>query len=123
MLLDLLRQQRRELAESGSEVMFVGPHRTWRSSQLNRVSVYGFPVASFGELLKDDATPHFQYAVPPGLQGLQGVARGSSTADDVQALVKTSLVRLLDRQQSLVTKTCPPRIGQDSEHDKSRDSE
>lgn len=102
-LLDLLRQQRHTVAEPGTEVMFVGPHRTWRSSQLNRVSVYGFPASSFGELLKNDAMPHFQYVVPQGLQGLQGVGRQSSSADDVQAFVKTSLVRLRDRQQALVT--------------------
>lgn len=39
-LLDLLRQQRATLAEPGTTVMFVGPHRTWRSSALNKVSLF-----------------------------------------------------------------------------------
>lgn len=102
-LLDLLREQRHSIPEPGTEVMFVGPHRTWRSSQLNKVSVFGFPVASFGQLLTGDTMPNFQYGLPPGLQSLQGLARQSSTADDVHAFVKTSLARLHDRQQSLVT--------------------
>jgi hypothetical protein len=84
--------------------MFVGPHRTWRASQLNRVSVFGFTAGEYGDLLKSDAMPTFQYFVPPGLQGLQGMGRQSSSADDVQAFVKTSLVRLRDRQESLLTK-------------------
>lgn len=101
-LLDLLRNQRHQIAEPGTEVMFVGPHRTWRSSQLNRVSVYGYAAQSYGELLMSDAMPNFQYVVPPGLQGLQGQGRQSSSADDVQAFVKTSLVKLRDRQQNLI---------------------
>lgn len=102
-LLDLLRSQRHSLPEPGTEVMFVGPHRTWRASQINRVSAYGFTASSYSELLKSDAMPSFQYVVPNGLQYLQGQARQSSSADDVQAFVKTSLVRLRDRQQTLVT--------------------
>lgn len=111
-LLDLLRAQRRNLAEPGTEVMFVGPHRTWRSSQLNRVSVYGFGPMSYGDLLTLDNMPGFQYAVPQGLQGLQNQPRKSSSADDVQAFVKTSLVRLRDRQQNLVTQAWQAQGGQ-----------
>jgi energy-coupling factor transporter ATP-binding protein EcfA2 len=102
-LLDLLRMQRHQLAEPGTQVMFVGPHRTWRSSQLNKVSVYGYTLQSFGALLQSDQMPAFQFAAPGGLQGLQGIPRDSSSADDAQAFVKTSLVRLRDRQQTLVT--------------------
>ncbi|MCK9824653.1 AAA family ATPase [Nocardioides cavernae] len=102
-LLDLLRQQRHALAEPGTTVMFVGPHRTWRSSSLNKVSLFGYPMASYGALLESDNLPHFQYAVPAGMQGLQGTHRDSASADDAPAFVKTSLGRLKDRQQSLVT--------------------
>lgn len=56
--------------------------------------------------------PGFQYAVPGGLQMLQGLVRTSSSADDVQAFVKTSLVRLDDRQQSLVSRAWRDRGGQ-----------
>lgn len=102
-LLDLLRQQRNQWAEPGTKVMFVGPHRTWRSSSINKVSLYGFPMASYGALLESDNLPSFQYAVPHGMQGLQGTHRDSGSADDAPAFVKTSLGRLRDRQQSLVT--------------------
>lgn len=102
-LLDLLRQQRGTLAEPGTTVMFVGPHRTWRSSALNKVSLFGYPMPSYGALLGSDNLPHFQYAVPTGMQGLQGTPRDSASADDAPAFVKTTLGRLKDRQQSLVT--------------------
>lgn len=104
-LLDLLRQNRHGLAEPGTTVMFVGPHRTWRSSALNKVSLFGYPMASYGALLQSDNLPHFQYAVPAGMQGLQGTMRDSGSADDAPAFVKTSLGRLRDRQQALVTTT------------------
>lgn len=111
-LLDLLRAKRNQLAEPGTEVMYVGPHRTWRSSQLNKVSVYGYTLPSFGALLLSDQMPAFQYVVPNGLQALQGSQRESMSADDAQALVKTSLVRLRDRQQTLVTDAWQQQGGQ-----------
>ena len=104
-LLDLLRQNRLVLAEPGTTVMFVGPHRTWRSSSLNKVSLIGYPMASYGALLQSDNLPNFQYAVPTGMQGLQGTLRDSGSADDAPAFVKTSLGRLRDRQQTVVTDT------------------
>ena len=110
-LLDLLRQRRAELAEPGTTVMFVGPHRTWRSSALNRVSLVGYPMSSYGALLQSDNLPHFQYAVPAGMQGLQGTVRDSASADDAPAFVKTSLGRLKDRQQSLVTSVWESNAG------------
>lgn len=102
-LLDLLRQNRHSLVESGTTVMFVGPHRTWRSSTLNKVSLFGYPMASYGALLESDNLPSFQYLVPAGMQGLQGAHRDLGSADDAPAFVKTSLGRLRDRQQSIVT--------------------
>src|SRR6266851_2625401 len=71
-LLDLLRQQRAGWAEPGTTVMFVGPHRTWRSSSINKVSLYGFPMASYGALLESDNLPNWQYGPPQGMAGLQG---------------------------------------------------
>ena len=101
-LLELLRQQRNVIAEPGTEVMFVGPHRTWRATRLNQMAVYGLAVPSFRELLKKDMLPQFQYYVPPGMQWIQGGSRETSSADDAQALVKASLVKLRDKQQKLV---------------------
>jgi predicted ATPase len=102
-LLDLLRQQRHNWAEPGTTVMFVGPHRTWRSSALNKVSLFGYPMASYGALLSSDNLPSYQYVVPNGMQGMQGAFRESGSAEDAPAFVKTSLGRLRDRQQALVT--------------------
>lgn len=92
--------------------MFVGPHRTWRSSSLNKVSLFGYPMPSYGALLESDNLPHFQYVVPTGMQGMQGAHRDLGSADEAPAFVKTSLARLLDRQQSLVTATWQSNGGQ-----------
>lgn len=104
-LLDLLRQQRSSLAEPGTTVMFVGPHRTWRSSALSKVSLFGYPMSSYGALLSSDTLPSYQYVIPPGMQGMQGALRESGSAEDAPAFVKTSLGQLRDRQQALVTAT------------------
>ncbi len=111
-LLDLLRQQRYACAEPGTTVMFVGPHRTWRSSSLNKVSLFGYPMPSYGALLESDSLPHFQYVVPNGMQGMQGMHRDSGSAEDAPAFVKTSLGRLRDRQQGLVTSAWEAHGGQ-----------
>lgn len=111
-LLELLRQQRHNVAEPGTTVMFVGPHRTWRSSALNKVSLFGYPMASYGALLSSDTLPHFQYVIPNGMQGMQGALRESGSAEDAPAFVKTSLGRLRDRQQALVTSTWEANGGQ-----------
>jgi ABC-type multidrug transport system ATPase subunit len=103
-LLHLLRQERQQWAEPGTTVMFVGPHRTWRSSSLNKVALYGFPMSSYGELLQSDNLPNFQYAVPQGMHGLQGAYRDTNGAEDAPAFVKTTLGRLNDKQQSLIAK-------------------
>lgn len=111
-LLDLLRQSRHTCAEPGTTVMFVGPHRTWRSSALNKVSLFGYPMSSYGALLSSDNLPSFQYVVPTGMQGMQGALRESGSAEDAPAFVKTSLGRLRDRQQTLVTTAWEAHGGQ-----------
>lgn len=102
-LLDLIRANRYMLQEPGTTTLFVGPHRTWRSSAINRVSAYGVPLNSYRDVLANDILPSFQYIVPNGLQAVQNQPRQSSSADDAQAFVKTTLIRLRDRQQGLVT--------------------
>lgn len=111
-LLDLLRRDRLACAEPGTTVMFVGPHRTWRSSALNKVSMFGYTMSSYGDLLTSDNLPHFQYAIPTGMQGLQGTLRESGSAEDAPAFVKTSLARLRDKQQTLVTTAWEENDGQ-----------
>lgn len=101
-LLELLRQNRHAIAEPGTNVMFVGPHRTWRSSALNQISLLEFPMESYGALLASDTLPFFQYGVPQGMQGLQGAPRDSSSAEDTPAFVKTSLAKLRGKQQDLL---------------------
>lgn len=110
-LLDQLKMNR-HFFEAGTTVMFVGPHRTWRSSQLNRVAVYDYQLASYGAALESDMLPQYRYQMPAGMQGLQGLPRQSSSADDVQAFVKTSLIRLRDRRQALIAEAFNAQGGQ-----------
>lgn len=102
-VIEQLRARRNEFLEPGSELLFLGAHRTWRSGAVSEVSVLGF---SFGyeEVLKQDSIPGFTYAAPGGLNWLAGLARQTSSADDAQALVKTAMVRIRNKQRDLVTK-------------------
>lgn len=96
-LLEQLRAQRGPLLEPGSELLYVGPHRTWRSSEVSEVSVLGFDFG-FGDVLKQDAIPGFSYGPPGNLHWLAGLARQSASADDAQALVKTAIIRIRNKQ-------------------------
>lgn len=102
-LLEAIRQRRGELLEPGSELLYIGPHRTWRSSDVSRVAAYGFSVDTFLDVLKNDNLPSFQYQLPGNLQMLQGIPRLASSADDAQAYIKTAIIRLFDKQRALVT--------------------
>src|SRR5260221_3569479 len=48
--------------EAGTEVMYVGPHRTWRSSPVNEVAILGMGM-EYGDILKLESMPGFQYAI------------------------------------------------------------
>lgn len=100
-LLEGIKNRRNQLLEPGSELLYVGPHRSWRSSQLSDLHVLGFPF-QYEDILKQDSIPGFQYGQPAGLHFLSGLPRQAATADDSQALVKTAIVRLNNRQQTLV---------------------
>jgi ABC-type cobalamin/Fe3+-siderophores transport system ATPase subunit len=102
-LLEQLRAQRGSLLEPGSELLYVGPHRTWRSSAVSEVSVLGFDYG-FGDVLKQDSIPSFSYIPPGGLQWLAGLARQSASADDAQALVKTAIIRIRNKQQKMLAR-------------------
>lgn len=105
-LLELLRARRHDatVAEPGTEVLFVGPHRSWRASQLSRLVLHASTGASsYSEVLKNDNLPSFSVAVPGGLNYLQQFGiRTSAGSDDAQAFVKISLVKMNDRQRSLI---------------------
>ena len=109
-LLDSLRSNRQGLAEPGTVVLFMGPHRTWRSSQANMVTVYGYQSQSFSDVLSLDSLPSSPYGMG-NLQFLANMFRDSSSADDSQAFVKTSLIRLHNRQQALVTRAFQDQSG------------
>ena len=67
-LLEWLRRSP-EVFESGTEVLYVGPHRSWRASALNRLALYSTSGASsYSDVLKLDGYPSVQFATAGGLQ-------------------------------------------------------
>lgn len=110
-LLEAIRSRRDAVLEPGSELLYVGPHRSWRSSQLSDMHVLGFPM-DFEDVLKQESIPSFSYGQPTGLHFLGGLVRQAATADDSQALVKTSIVRLNNQQRTLVHEQYQSQGGQ-----------
>jgi ABC-type hemin transport system ATPase subunit len=88
--------------EAGTEVMYVGPHRTWRSSPVGEVAVLGIGM-EFGDILKQDSMPGFQYPIG-NLNILNGYRRVGSSGDDAQAYVKASIIRIRNKKQRLITR-------------------
>lgn len=100
-LLELLKRRSGTMeVESGTEIMFVGPHRTWRSGSVNEVAVLGMPM-DFSSILMQDSMPGFQYPIA-NFQAFSGLPRHSSGGDDAQAYVKASIIRIRNKQQQIL---------------------
>ncbi|MFD5472906.1 ATP-dependent endonuclease [Streptomyces sp. NPDC127105] len=110
-LLEAIKAAKVLFLEPGSTLLYVGPHRTWRSTQLAEVHVSGFPF-SFEDILRADTIPQYQYGAPPGLHFLSGLIRNASTADDSNALAKTAIVRLSNQKRDLVNAQFEAQGGQ-----------
>ncbi|NEA68367.1 hypothetical protein [Streptomyces sp. SID12488] len=100
-LLEGIKVNKQSFLEPGTALLYVGPHRTWRSSQISQVHVSGFPF-SFEDILRADAIPQYQHGAPSGLHWLSGIVRNGNSADDANALAKTSIVRLDNQKRDLV---------------------
>jgi ABC-type cobalamin/Fe3+-siderophores transport system ATPase subunit len=116
-LLDLLRTQGQQLAESGTQMLFAGAYRTWRSSRLNRVGVYGNPLKSFTDALALERFPPWQVTMPQEWQSMQNKTRSAGESDDAQVFVKSGLVQLGDRQKALVHAKWETQRGQMAQGD------
>jgi predicted ATPase len=99
-LLERLNSQKP--AEAGTEIMYVGAHRTWRSNPINEVVVYGMTL-DFGDILKQESMPGLPYAIG-NLNAFNGHRRIGSNGDDAQAYVKASIVRIRNKKQRLLTR-------------------
>jgi len=98
-LLEQLKSQAQFL-EAGTELLYVGPHRTWRSSQLNEVAVLSLNM-TYGNILTQDTMPSIQYPFA-NLHQFAGLPRKGTGGDDAQAFVKSSILRIRNKQQSLL---------------------
>jgi hypothetical protein len=99
-LLELLKQRKNQIFEPGTELMYVGPHRTWRSGQVNEVAVFGMPM-EFGAILMQDNMPGLPYPIA-NFQNFAGLMRHGSGGDDAQAYVKASIIRIRNKQQQIL---------------------
>lgn len=100
-LLEALWQHRGSFLEPGSEALYVGPNRTWRAGPLSELATRSF-TQDYEQILKSEIIPGFQFAAPGGFNFLSGQSRFGSNADDAQALVKTSIVRISNRSESYI---------------------
>ena len=100
-LLEQIWNNRSTLLEPGTQALFVGPHRTWRSGAISDILVRSYP-HEYVDILRQEAIPGFQYAAPGGYHWIGGLSRLGSNADDAQALVKTSIVRIDNHAQQLI---------------------
>jgi predicted ATPase len=99
-LLELLKQNKNAIMELGTELMHVGPHRTWRSGSVNEVAVLGMPM-EYSAILMQDAMPGFQYPIA-NFQVFSGLSRHGSGGDDAQAYVKASIIKIRNKQQQIL---------------------
>lgn len=110
-LLEQLWQQRYSLLEPGSEALYVGPNRTWRAGPLSDLAARSFN-QDYEQVLKAENLPGFQYIAPGGFGFLSGMSRFGSNADDAQALVKTSIVRIANRAEAYIAREYHRQGGQ-----------
>ena len=95
-LLYKLWTERSSLAESGTTVAYIAPHRGWRPTTVSTFSLSQFQ-PTFGTYLEQQAIPQFR--VMP-LQGVgldnveQGGARIPTGVDDSFAFVKSSIIKI-----------------------------
>jgi hypothetical protein len=84
-LLYQLSTRRGEFTEPGTRVIYLGPHRMWRTSTLSLAARPCMECSSHRQSLEMPTFPGFSQIVPPGLQMLQyiaGQARQPDTADE-----------------------------------------
>ena len=110
-LLEQLWQQRSSLLEAGTEALYVGPNRTWRAGPLTDLAARSF-TQDYEQVLKAENLPGFQYVAPGGFNFLSGMSRFGSNADDAQALVKTSIVRIANRAENFIAQEYRRQGGQ-----------
>lgn len=104
-LLHTLYQQRGALAEPGTRVSYLGPHRSWRKTQLATSSLSEFQ-SDFRSYLELDSVPGWQQYQPAGLRFVAvGEARDPGGHDESFSFVKAGITRLELRQQRLVRET------------------
>ncbi|HEX7297638.1 MAG TPA: AAA family ATPase [Solirubrobacteraceae bacterium] len=104
-LLYELYRNRAQLAEDGTTVSYLGPHRGWRKSQLATSSLSEFQ-SGFRAYLQLDSVPGWQQYQPRGLQYVStGQLRDPGGLDESFSFVKAGITRLELRQQRLVRET------------------
>ncbi len=103
-MLELLHQ-RREQAEPGTRVMYINPNRPWRKSSVTSMATMQMS-KSFRALVEDLNAPQWAQGLPQSMNFMtytQGQVRSRDSVDDVQSLVKLSILQLEIRRQRAIT--------------------
>lgn len=101
-LLYQLWTRRAEVSEPETRVLYVGPHRPWRKSTLTAAAALANRTISFTEYLGMQQLPGWDQIAPTGLQYLSQLPRLAESADEAQALVKYTIVKLEYRRLALL---------------------
>src|SRR3954464_108980 len=99
-LLYELHRQRDTLAEPGTEVAYLGPHRSWRRTTMGLYSL-GEVRSSLSEYLREPTVPTWRQYQPQGLQFVQtGVPRDHTGPDETFSFVKSAVLKIDFRLQN-----------------------
>lgn len=100
-LLHHLNSQR-GLAETGTRVTYLGPHRGWRKTVLGGGLLSEFQ-PHLTDYLEQVNYPHWRIVQPPSLQGVRaGETRDPKGTDEVFSFVKAAILKLDQRQQVIL---------------------
>jgi energy-coupling factor transporter ATP-binding protein EcfA2 len=98
-LLYALSRRRSEFAEEGTQVSYLGPHRSWRRTTPGVYSLSELK-PTLSDYLQEPAIPGWRQFQPPGMQHVQvGTARDPTGTDDSFAFVKSSILKIDSRLQ------------------------
>jgi ABC-type transport system involved in cytochrome bd biosynthesis fused ATPase/permease subunit len=106
-LLDQLRKRATEFAEAGTEVTYLGPHRSWRKATLGGAHLHQMPY-TFRQYLGMPQLPGWKQVAPPGLQYIQAVGeRSAESSDEAFSLL---LQRVFEEQGGQVSPGTMPHV-------------
>lgn len=103
-MLELLHRTTSQ-AEPETHVMYIGPNRPWRRSEVSSMTAAALGSQTYRSMIESGAPPSFRFGVPQGLNFLNYASpqRGRDGVDEAQSLVKAHIINLERRRQRAIT--------------------